>query len=114
MHIIRAIGRLISIINQTNVAWGEHCRKEALATAAMLDSHLSDGRDWIIGGTEPTFSDITLCIAIAFGKFGPMHTDLTLRFEYLDKFWQRWQKRPSFKTGYKDGGGLVELEYLKK
>lgn len=80
----------------------------------MLDSHLSDGRDWIIGGTEPTFSDITLCIAIASGKFGPMHTDLTLRFEYLDKFWQRWQKRPSFKTGYKDGGGLVELEYLKK
>lgn len=47
-----------------NPQWGEHCRKEALATAAMVDKHLSDGRNWIIGGNEPTFADITLCTAV--------------------------------------------------
>jgi len=98
----------------SNPAWGEHCRKEALATAAMVDKHLSDGREWLIGGKEPTASDITLCTAIAFGKFGPMNMDLTHRFEHLDAFWQRWQKRDSFKKAYADGGGIDELEHLKK
>lgn len=80
----------------------------------MLNNHLSDGRSWILNGPEPTFADITLCTAIAFGKWGPMHTDFALRFEHLDKFWQRWQERASFRTTYADGGGLKELEYLKK
>jgi len=97
-----------------NPQWGEHCRKEALATAAMVDKHLSDGRNWIIGGNEPTFADITLCTAIAFGKFGPMKTDLTHRFEHIDKFWKRWQQRESFKVGYNDGGMIDELAHLKK
>ncbi|WWD21831.1 hypothetical protein CI109_106319 [Kwoniella shandongensis] len=96
-----------------NPRWGEHCRKEALATAAMLDRHLSDGRKWVLDGEEPTFCDTTLCVAIYLGKFGPMHTDLALRFEYLDKYWQRWQGRDSFKRNYADGGELEELAYLK-
>lgn len=82
----------------SNPQWGEHCRKEALATAAQLDRHLSDGKSWLLGGNEPTFSDITLVTAIAFGKYGPMETDLCHRFEYLDKYWQRWQERESFKV----------------
>jgi glutathione S-transferase len=64
----------------------------------MLDKHLSDGRSWILGGPEPTLSDATLCVGIALGKFGKNHTDLTHRFEFLDKFWQRWQERESFKV----------------
>lgn len=84
----------------SNPQWGEHCRKEALAMAAQLDSYLSDGKSWLLGGNEPTFSDITLVTAIAFGKFGPMETDLTHRFEFLDKYWQRWQQRESFKVGH--------------
>lgn len=63
-----------------------------------MNQHLSDGRKWILGGDQPTFSDITLCVAIAFSKFGPINTDLTHRFEFLDKFWQRWQERDSFKV----------------
>jgi glutathione S-transferase len=82
----------------SNPQWGEHCRKQALATAAMLDKHLSDGRSWILGGPEPTFSDTTLCVAIALGKLNIMHTDLTHRFEFIDKYWQRWQERESFKV----------------
>jgi len=97
-----------------NEAWGEHCRKEALAMGAQMNQHFSDGRSWVLGGNEPTFSDITLCTAIAFGKFGPMHTDLTHRFEFLDKYWQRWQERDSFKKAYSDGGMLDELKHLVK
>lgn len=37
----------------SNPQWGEHCRKEAIATAGMLDKHLSDGRQWLAGGNEP-------------------------------------------------------------
>ena len=51
-----------------NDAWGEHSRKQALVTAAIIDKHLSDGREWIIGGKEPTAADITLCTAMASGK----------------------------------------------
>lgn len=86
----------------SNPQWGEHCRKEALAMAAQLDNYLSDGKNWLLGGNEPSFSDITLVTAIAFGKFGPMETDLTHRFEHLNKYWQRWQQRESFKVSQAD------------
>lgn len=92
-----------------NAAWGEHCRKEALMHAALVDRHLSDGRDWLLGGTDPTFSDMTLCTAIAFSKFGPNATPLDERFEHLDRFWRVWKTRPSFVAAYADGGGLDEL-----
>ncbi len=45
--------------------WGEHCRKEALSHAALVDRHLSEGREWLLGGEHPTFADVTLCTAIA-------------------------------------------------
>ncbi|EGH28727.1 glutathione S-transferase, partial [Pseudomonas syringae pv. japonica str. M301072] len=32
-----------------NEAWGEHCRKEALSHAALVNRHLSDGREWLAG-----------------------------------------------------------------
>ncbi len=82
----------------------------------------------MIGGDEPTFCDMTLVTAIAFGKFGPIKTDLTFRFEHLDRYWMRWKERESFKVSagdvrrpsssdlqrcYADGGRLKELEYLK-
>lgn len=67
-----------------NRQWGEHCRKEALAHAALVDRHLSDGRAWMLGGDEPTFADITLCTAIAFSKFPVNATPLDERFEHLD------------------------------
>jgi glutathione S-transferase len=51
-----------------NDAWGEHSRKQALVTAGIIDKHLSDGREWIVGGKEPTAADITLCTAMASGK----------------------------------------------
>lgn len=95
-----------------NPAWGEHCRKEALAHAALVDRHLSDGRDWLLGGGAPTFSDMTLCTAIAFSKFGPNETPLDERFEHLDRYWQRWKGRASFRLAYRDGGGLAELAEL--
>ncbi len=92
-----------------NAAWGEHCRKEALAHASLVNQQLSDGRDWLLGGTGPTFSDMTLCTAIAFSKFGPNHTPLDERFEHLDRFWQNYKRRESFKSAYADGAGLAEL-----
>ncbi len=93
----------------SNPAWGEHCRKEALAHAALVDRHLADGREWLLGGEHPTFSDITLCTAVAFSKFGPMKTPLDERFEQIDRFWQRWKSRESFGLAYADGAGLAEL-----
>ena len=96
-----------------NRQWGEHCRKEALAHAALVDRHLSDGRPWMLGGDEPTFADITLCTAIAFSKFPVNATPLDERFEHLDALWQRWKARPSFQRAYADGGsGLAELAHL--
>lgn len=80
----------------SNPQWGEHCRKEALSTAALVDKHLSDGRKWILGGQEPTFCDTTLCTTLAMGK--KEHLDFTHRFEYLDKYWARWKERDSFKA----------------
>ena len=87
----------------TNHSWGEHCRREALATAAILDKHLSDGRRWMIGGDEPTFSDINLCTAISMSKAKSISLDLTHRFEFLDKFFKRWQERESFKVRHRLG-----------
>ena len=98
-----------------NRQWGEHCRKEALAHAAQVDRHLSDGRSWMLGGDEPTFADITLCTAIAFSKFPANATPLDERFEHLDAIWQRWKTRPSFQRSYADGNsGLAELAHLHK
>lgn len=97
-----------------NPAWGESCRKKAIASAGIFDQHLADGRDWLLGGDAPTFADITLCTAIAFSKFGPNETPLDERFEHIDAIWQRWQRRDAFKAAYGDGGsGLNELAYLK-
>ena len=97
-----------------NRAWGEHCRKEALAHAALVDRHLADGRDWLLGGARPTFSDMTLCTAVAFSKFGPNHTPLDERFEHIDRFWKTWQEQDSFRSAYTDGGGIEELAHLRK
>jgi len=96
-----------------NEAWGEHCRKEALAHAALVNKHLSDGRKWLLGGDEPTFADMTLCTAIAFSKFPVNATPLDERFEFLDACWRRWQQRLSFKAAYADGqSGVAELDDL--
>ena len=98
-----------------NPAWGEHCRKEALSSAALVDRHLADGRPWMLGGGAPTFADITLCVAIAFSKFPVNATPLDERFEHLDNLWKRWQARPAFQAAYADGGsGLEELAHLKR
>lgn len=97
----------------SNPAWGEHCRKEALAHAALVDRHLSDGRDWLLGGPEPTFADITLATAIAFSKFPVIATPLDERFEHLARVWTAWQARPAFRAAYADGqGGVPELTAL--
>ncbi len=124
VHILYRIVTAFHVLHQglgpkleltTNHAWGEHCRKEALAHAALVNQHLSDGRKWLLGGEEPTFSDITLATAIAFSKFPINATPLDERFEHLDAFWQRWQQRPSFKAAYADGNsGLPELDRLSK
>ena len=94
-----------------NPQWGEHCRKEALAHAGLVDRFLSDGRDWLLGGERPTFADITLCTAIAFSKFPVNATPLDERFEHLDRIWRRWQEQDSFKRAYADGGsGIAEID----
>ena len=97
-----------------NAEWGEYCRKDAIANTALVNRHLSDGRQWLLGGDAPTFSDMTMCVAIAFGKFGPNDTPLDERFEHIDAYWQRWKARPSFRTAYRDGAGLAELAGLAK
>ena len=108
-HILYRIVTMFPVMHQglgpkieltSNPQWGEHCRKEALSHAALVDRHLSDGRQWMLGGAAPTFADITLCTAIAFSKFLANATPLDERFEYLDAHWRRWQSRASFKTAY--------------
>ena len=95
----------------TNHAWGEHCRKEALTHAGLVDRHLSDGRAWMLGGDAPTFADITLATSIAFSKFESIATPLDERFEHLDAYWRRWQQRPAFQAAYSDGkSGVKELD----
>jgi glutathione S-transferase len=96
-----------------NEAWGEHCRKEAIAHAALVNQHLSDGRAWLLGGDDPTFADITLCTAVAFSKFPACATPLDERFEFLDAHWQRWQQRPAVRTAYADGNsGIPAIDAL--
>jgi len=98
-----------------NEAWGEHCRKEALTHAGLVNQHLSDGRKWILGGEAPTFSDITMATAIAFSKFPVNATPLDERFEHVDAFWKRWQIRPTFQAAYADrNSGVPELDGLEK
>lgn len=98
-----------------NPQWGEHCRKEALSHAALVDRHLSDGRPWLLGGDNPTFADITLCTAITFSKFPVNATPLDERFEHIERIWKRWQERESFQRAYADGGsGLPELDHLTR
>ncbi len=112
-HVLhQGLGPKLELTN--NPQWGEHCRKEALSHAALVDRHLADGRDWLLGGENPTFADITLCTAIAFSKFGPVATPLDERFEQLARFWQRWTGRISFQKAYADGGGLEELAHLRR
>ncbi len=97
-----------------NPAWGEYCRAQAMVHAAKVDAHLADGRPWLLGGDAPTFSDITLCTAIAFGKYPGNDTALDERFEHIDAYWKRWKERPSFTRAYADGNsGLAELKELK-
>ena len=95
----------------SNHAWGEHCRKEALAHTGLVNQHLSDGREWMLGGDAPTFADITMATAIAFSKFPINATPLDERFEHVDAFWRRWQLRPSFQAAYADrNSGVLELD----
>ncbi|KIJ56072.1 hypothetical protein M422DRAFT_239274 [Sphaerobolus stellatus SS14] len=82
------------------------------------DLELTYNPSWATAGNgfwevKSRHSDTTLCTAIMLGKFGPMHTDLTHRFEFLDVYWSRWKERDSFKRAYNDGGGMEELAYLK-
>ena len=93
VHILYRIVTAFHVLHQglgpkleltTNHAWGEHCRKEALAHAALVNQHLSDGREWLLGGDQPTFSDITMATAIAFSKFPVNATPLDKRFEHID------------------------------
>lgn len=124
VHILYRITTMFHVLHQGlgpklelthNPQWGEHCRKEALAHAALVDRHLADGRSWLLGGAAPTLADITLCTAIAFGKFPVNATPLDERFEHLDAFWKRWMARDSFRSAYADGGsGLDELVSLKR
>jgi glutathione S-transferase len=96
-----------------NEVWGEHCRKEALAHAALIDKHLADGRHWLLGGGEPTFEDVTLAAAIAFSKYPVNATPLDERFEFMDAYWQRWQqRRPGFQATYADRqSGIAALDH---
>jgi len=95
-----------------NEQWAEHCRKTALASAAHINSLFSDGRQWILGGNQPTFADITLCSAISLANLPSTGTSLTHRNEHLDAYYQRWMKRDSFKKAYGDGkSGIAELDH---
>ena len=96
-----------------NPQWGEHARKQALAAAAQVDRLLSDGRQWLLDGAEPTFADITLCATIACGNYPVMATSLNERFEFIDRYWRRWQTRPSFRSVYADGySGMKDIDVM--
>ncbi len=78
---------------------------------ALVNRHLSDGREWLLGGEAPTFSDITLATAIAFSKSPVNATPLDERYEFLDAYWQRLHKRPAFEAAYAyRSSGVPELD----
>jgi glutathione S-transferase len=107
-HVLyRGLGPKLELTS--NPAWGEHCRKEALTHAGLVDRHLSDGREWLLGRAAPSFSDMTLVAAIALSKFPLIATPLDERFEYLDAYWRRWQARPGFRAAYADGRSGVAV-----
>ena len=120
VHILYNIVTMFHVMHQglgpkleltTNHAWGEHCRKQALVHAGLVNQHLADGRQWLLGGDAPTFADITLATAIAFSKFPVNATPLDERFEHVDAYWQRWQGRAAFQAAYSDGSsGVPELD----
>ena len=120
MHVLYPIVTAFHVLHQglgpkleltSNAAWGEHSRKVAVAHSGLVDRHLADGRDWLLGGDQPTFSDITLATAIAFSKFPVNATPLDERFEHLDAFWRRWQARPAFIAAYADrSSGVPEID----
>ena len=94
--------------------WGEHSRKEALSHAAFVNTHLSDGRDWLLGGDEPTFAGITLATAIAFSKFPVNNTPLDELFEDLATTTGTAGRSATASRGATPTAqGLEELEYLK-
>ena len=97
-----------------NAAWGEHSRKEAIASAAVIDALLSDGREWLLGGPEPTFADITLGTTITVGNYPVIGVALNERYEHIDTYWRRWMQRPSFQQTYKDGThGVPQISQYK-
>jgi hypothetical protein len=52
-----------------------------------------------------------MATAIAFSKFPVNATPLDERFEHIDAFWQRWQRRPTFLAAYADrSSGVPELD----
>lgn len=120
VHILYPITTAFHVLHQglgpkleltSNPAWGEHSRKVALMHAGLVDRHLADGREWLLGGDQPTFSDITLATAIAFSKYPVNATPLDERFEHLDAFWRRWQTRPAFLAAYADkSSGVAEID----
>ena len=121
-HILYRIVTMFHVLKQglgfklepvNNPAWGEYCRAQAMMHAGKVDQHLADGREWLAGGNAPGFADMTMCTAIAFGKFPGNETPLDERFEHIDAYWKRWKERPSFRAAYADGGsGLDELKAL--
>ena len=123
-HILYRIVTMFHVLKQglgfklepvNNPAWGEYCRAQAVAHAAKVDQHLADGRQWLAGGEAPGLADMTMCTAIAFGKFPGNETALDERFEHIDAYWKRWKARPSFQAAYADGGsGLDELKGTKR
>ena len=120
MHILHRIATAFHVLHQdlgpkleltSNRSWAEHCRKEALAHVDLVNQNLSDGRDWTLGGDAPTFSNMTMAVAIAFSKFPVNATPFDERFDHVDAFRQRWQRRPSFQAAYADRqSGVPELD----
>lgn len=120
VHILYRITTVFHVLHQglgpkleltSNPARGEHCRKEALAHSALIGRHLADGRGWLFGPAEPTFSNITLATTIASFKFEVNAMPLDERYERIDAFWRRWQRRPTFLAAYTDrSSGVPELD----
>ncbi|MBB4860951.1 glutathione S-transferase [Novosphingobium chloroacetimidivorans] len=75
-----------------------------------MDRHLSDRRDWLPGGDEPTFADITMAAAIAFPNFPVNATPLDEGFEHDDGC-SALDAPPAFLAAYADpNSGVPELD----